>query len=460
MMASQGGLQLGPLQLRLSPQADPLHFYTCGDSVRGEVQVAREEKARKVQISFKAKSRSAMCEQPEGPTEELSIDLFCYTTELFAFTGEEVDALSEKGRTHVSFPFEFQFPWVVGLPAPGHRGEPLQRSDDFENLRGHALPPSFHAKCNGAPQSIEYMLEASLATTALARSTRRVEQSLPFIPPCPCPHPPARAPISRTTELARRHHRLDPRLAAQHAGFRTRIKHLLAGPDPARPSVTFALTATAPARLRAGHALSSPGGSGSGIALALTHLDRSASVPRAPSVALRSFRVTLRGCTALRLPPAGAGAKERRAESWSTEWEVAKRCDGAQGGPPPVLLEDCGVVELGRLCGGPSGLVVPLDVVPGFRSYALKRTYELQVVLWVQCVGKMYEVEAVRHEVEVLPSVCREQEGGVDEGVVEVGVRRGAAVRRRAVGELEEEEEEEEEDEVLPLYHAPPGYEP
>lgn len=377
------------MQIHLDPAADTCRIYTCGDLVRGEVQVERQEKARKVEIRFKGRSRIFIPADPDTGAELTTIDLFSFHSELFNFAGEEIGAFTEDDRTHVSFPFEFRFPWVVQLAAPPRKGVPFARSDDFEHLRGHPLPPSL-------THTIEYHLDATLTTASLAHPKRAVRTALAFSPPCP---PPTRQPppISKTTSLCRRHHRLDPRPAAQHAGLRSRVKQLLAG---AAPPVTFALTTTAPAVLRAGRPLAPA------VTVALTHLDRAAAVPAPPSVTLRAFSVALRARTLTRLPGVG---RERRGEAVEEAWRVARRCDGV--GEAPVLLEDCGVLELGKVGAGGSCLVVPPSVVPDFRTYGVARAYELEVVLSVQCVGKVFEVEGARHRVEVLPMVEGEREG-------------------------------------------------
>lgn len=152
--------------------------------------------------------------------------------------------------------------------------------------------------------------------------------------------------------------------------------------------------------LRAGHPLAPA------VTVALTHLDRSAAVPAPPSVTLRAFSVTLRARTLTRLSGVG---RERRGEVVEEVWRVVRRCDGV--GEAPVLLEDCGVLELGKVGAGGSCLVVPPSVVPDFRTYGVARAYELEVVVSVQCVGKVFEVEGARHKVEVLPMVEGEREG-------------------------------------------------
>ncbi|KAL1621706.1 hypothetical protein SLS56_009048 [Neofusicoccum ribis] len=314
--------------------------------------------------------------------DRASVDLFELTSELFSFSGEDIDALADDNHTHVSFPFEFRFPWVVSTPPPLYEGESFKRSDDFEHLRGHALPPSMRTKCKGYNQAISYHLEAILTTTSLVNPSRRVRQPLTFSPPHPPLGPPPPSPITTTISLTRRHHRLAQPPTRRRPHLLTRLKQLLARAPP--PTATFALTTTTPTSLRAGHAVP--------LTVALAHQQRSASLPAPPPVALRAYRATLTARTRVRVPYRHNAARELADGAAERAWAVRRAGAAAPLGARPVSL-------------GEGALVVPREVVPGFRSYGLARAYELEVVLWVQCAGKVFEVLAARHAVEVLPVV-------------------------------------------------------
>ncbi|KAF2143127.1 uncharacterized protein K452DRAFT_317362 [Aplosporella prunicola CBS 121167] len=400
-------------------------IYTSNDPVHGHVLIDTRLKPSSVTICFSGKAISQV-QDIYGLVNTAESVLFSYETTLLSSSESDIPASESSSSPFATFPFEFRFPSSVQSDGRNLKDNPI-----FAREPGHPLPPSMgasHFPSSGnaaynAPtlgpsvyalkQVVNYALEAELRSTKsfkLLSGTKKTTTYIRYLPSCASP---SHAILNRrTVTMTRQSRRLDPTHAGTHS-LRAKLKDII--PSASAPTATFALLTTTPATLRANHPLAAT--------LRLEHKARAPGLPGPPTLRLRGFRVLLKALTHARVPYDGTTQpfSDELVASDACGIPLAVRRWGGVGEEEGVLLREGEEVQLASLAED-GRLEVGAEVAPSFKTYGLAREYELVVRLWVECAGKVYDVEASKFGVEVLSLVGgrgREaREGRVGEGGV------------------------------------------
>ncbi|KAK0662235.1 hypothetical protein DIS24_g2069 [Lasiodiplodia hormozganensis] len=270
--------------------------------------------------------------------------------------------------------------------------QPFKESSVFEHLPGHPLPPTTYAEGgSGLPQTVEYFLEARMTNTSHSffylSDKKKVRHSLAFSPPCTdlsWVSPPLEQNIVTLTRHSRWLYDDSP---DEYHGFGSRMRDLISCSSD--PTATFTVTTTVPTIARAGYPLP--------VTVRLAHIDRTDNLPGPPPVRLRAFRVTLKATTDFRVHKAQLNSK-----AYKSIELMHQRYDTDTVMLPPPLPPDGSELALTELC--LRERTRPANgVPPTFKTYGLARSYTVKVVLWIECAGKTWEVEAARFPIEMRP---------------------------------------------------------
>ncbi|EOD45147.1 hypothetical protein UCRNP2_8117 [Neofusicoccum parvum UCRNP2] len=395
-MANQDKAQDAPVQIILAGGTN--RVYSDGDVVAGTVRVDTRIKSEHASITFEGRSMSRIKRVTGGPGPGYQLCsgksiLFRYNEALFS--GGDLSSLRSGEDPFVAFPFKFSFPRVV--QGDVDRGTNLKPSSHFEHEPGHALPPTMNTVVCGSTQTVHYCLEARMPYTShkVFNSEKMHVEFLRFIPSCADPTPTTSPDLNTHTDSVTRHtRRLDPAREHEHHGLRSHLKELFSSTSD--PSATFAVTTRTPAAVSAGHALP--------VALSVVHRERSPELADPPPLRLHGVRVALEALTRTRVACAGWTTDELTALSdfdvplAERHWDPEKH----EGEAPPLLPADGEEVDVASLTKD-GELVVQKATVPTFKTYALARTYVVEVMLWIECAGKVYEIKHSKYPINVLP---------------------------------------------------------
>lgn len=391
----------GPIQIVVDGWTN-YRVYSEGDLVKGVVKIDTRIKSTRVTISFQGRADSRVARMTSTTSAGHTVShakgtLFRFSETLFE--GEDVGSLqsgSNPSDPFVSIPFQFQFPRVV--QGNVDYGSNLKKDSNFEHEPGHALPPSMNAEVWGHYQSIRYHLEASMPYTSkkIFNSTKTDTRIIRFIPSCVDPSPALSPKFDhRTVSLTRHSRRLDPSHEHDNHGLRSHIKELF--PSSSDPSATFSVTTHVPDAARAGSSIH--------VSFGIRHEARSPQLTDPPSLRLHGFCVTLHALTHARAPYGGLSNDELSALDDHKTTIAERHWRGEKHGEeiPPVLPAEGEDVDVATLTEEGS-LAIGKSVLPTFKTYGLARKYLLQLVLWVECAGKVFEIgESARHPITVLP---------------------------------------------------------
>lgn len=401
-----------PIEIVLN---EPRKIYTCGDVVSGTVKVDTRSKTTRVAIAFEGKTETRVSRGGGNNRKIYKARIFLFRFASLLWSGDNIETLGTPDDPFVTFPFKFRFPSTVRL-SPGYLN--FDATTIFESAAGHTLPPTMRANLSTlgeASSYVEYYLQARMAdrphkilTLHLDKKARSILQfSPPYAASPDDGDPDAPDPrLKQSTNAVTRHsHRLRPAFDPAKHGFRSRLKDML--PRAKDPSATFAITTTAPTVVRAG---ASP----LAITLSLTHRDRSPELRQAPPppVFLRGFRVRLKAHSAIRVPYQGFAGSHDLADNVTDTRNLYQRHFGGSNNnnnawdrtPPPLLPPDGAHVLIDDLQEGRGRCAVGRLVAPTFKTYGIARTYTLKVKLWVECAGKVFEIDGVGwHPLKVLP---------------------------------------------------------
>lgn len=389
---------------KLAPQHLPLRIVvhgaskilTYGDTASGVVEVDTSSRTPHVTIRFMAKVTTQVY-VPNGYRDKAKVYLFCHTLELYS--GHNISSLAPVPGGFVSLPFSFTFPSEVQMAPSASRFQPFKESSVFEHLPGHPLPPTIYVEGgSGLPQTVEYFLEARMTTTSHSffylSGEKKVRHSLAFSPPCPDLSR-ASPPLEQNIVTLTRHSRwLYDGSPDEYHGFCSRMRDLISCSSD--PTATFTVTTNVPTIARAGHPFP--------VTVRLAHIDRTDNLPGPPPVRLRAFRVTLKATTDYCVHKTQLNNKAHKSieimhQRYGTDTMIL----------PPPLLPDGSELALAELClgerTGPAN-----DMPPTFKTYGLARSYAVKVVLWIECAGKTWELEAARFPIEMRPWLGAEAE--------------------------------------------------
>ncbi|GME37632.1 hypothetical protein GTA08_BOTSDO08534 [Neofusicoccum parvum] len=395
-MASQYHGQNLPLQVIVNDAADRRKIYTCGDTVSGVVRVDTRSKTTHVIINFKAKAKTEIVKRQGNNSRIYKSKVYLFRYSSVFFSGENIASLASAGDPFVSFKFEFAFPSAVMLAPTASGCLPFGRSGVFEHTPGHMLPPSMLANrggMNDRPQTVEYYLEARMANTSHKlldfRSEVKARRTLTFSPPCMDLS--SSSIMCKTVSLTRQTHRLHPSHENNHHGIRSHLKEFF--PSSSDPCAKFFITTRAPASVRAGYPFP--------VNIHFVHMSRTPDIPDPPPVGLRGFRVAFKALTRIRVPYNGFNGPKEWQHDVNHTIEVCQRHYNGENEEIRTIAdgEDLSIAELSRSETLSVGRIMP----PTFKTYGLARVYWLKVVLWVECAGKVFEVNGMRQAVKVLP---------------------------------------------------------
>lgn len=398
-----------PLQLHIDGSDNPNRVYSNNDVVSGVVKVDTRQKIESVSISFSGIATARLTRihaSGIGSTHQTCegrSTLFRYHERLFE-TGNSSAAAIESYATNrdgpfVSFPFRFRFPSTAQChDTSSRRGmNSLEPNPNFECDPGHPLPPSMSAEVDTHYQSVQYLVEARMTTTALKifSGSKEDRQMIRFVPSCLDPAA-AQAPnfVERAVTLKRHSKQLDPSYEP-HGKLREKLKEVLPT-SSSDPHASFTVVTRAPATTRSGQELP--------IFFSITHGERSPELVAPPPLYLTRFCVALTAVDKARVKYTGLQGSEITDRRMHDITLAERRWDSEKDelDAPPLL--DAGGEEVSLASFAEEGkLVVSKGVRPTFKTYGLARSYALRVKFWIECAGKTFEVEGAGHEIAVLP---------------------------------------------------------
>ncbi|KAF9632963.1 hypothetical protein BFW01_g3826 [Lasiodiplodia theobromae] len=427
-----------PLQLHIDGSDNPNRVYSNNDVVSGVVKVDTRQKIESVSISFSGTATARLTRiHASGigsahQTCEGRSTLFRYHERLFETGNSNAAAIesyaANRDGPFVSFPFRFRFPSTAQChDTSSRRGmNSLEPNPNFECDPDHPLPPSMSAEVDTHYQSVQYLVEARMTTTALKifSGSKEDREMVRFVPSC-LNSSAAEAPnfIERAVTLTRHSKQLDPSYEP-HGKLREKLKEVLPA-SSSDPHASFTVVTRAPATTRSG-AQELP------IFFSITHGERSPELLAPPELYLKGFRVALTAVDKARVKYTGLQGSEITGRRMH-DITLAERRWGEEDGPPQLDAGGGEEVALASLA-EEGKVVVSKGVRPTFKTYGLARSYALRVKLWIECAGKTFEVEGAGHEILVLPWPDLRGEG------------EGAAVKR--------EQDEMEEGGAPPPYEA------
>lgn len=399
-----------PLQLHIDGSDNPNRVYSNNDVVSGVIKVDTRQKIESVSISFEGKAIVRLTRiHASGigsahQTCEGRSTLFRYHERLFETGNSSAAAIesyaANRDGPFVSFPFRFRFPSTAQChDTASRRGmNSLEPNPNFERDPGHPLPPSMAAEVDTHYQSIQYLVEARMTTTALKifSGSKEDRQLIRFVPSCLNPAA-AAAPnfVEHAVTLKRHSKQLDPSYEP-HGKLREKLKEVLPA-SSSDPFASFTVVTRAPATTRSGQELP--------IFFSVTHGERSPELVAPPDLYLKGFRVALTAVDKARVKYTGLQGSEITGRRMHDITLAERRWDAAgkdELDAPPLL--DAGGEEVALAALTEEGkLVVSKGMRPTFKTYGLARSYALRVKLWIECAGKTFEVDGAGHEILVLP---------------------------------------------------------
>lgn len=428
----------GPVHIALLPVLEKATKFTCGDVVRGTVNVDPLKRPQRVRIFFQGRSKFSN-DPSQGNTSttyRVKIPFFEYSLELFNSTsdGQSYDILSRgvNADNKVELPFEFVFPDKVELDPPKEFTKEFRDVKGFEREKGFALPPTYEfTGSSTCEQIVEYYLQAEIFTDHRLIVEKHVRQSLQFVPPGPVlPEGDTRYVQTHPMNVLCRTHRLDPTYDPNE-GTLSRLKNRMKKKDPSTPSASFAILAQIPRTASKTSILKR-------ITISLIHGERSDIIMDPPPVYLREIRVRVLPTLYVRMPTSFVGYIDGNMYDAHTSKQhlFDRRFE-----EPILMFDGMKIDNLGRRNMGEVQLQCS-----DFTSYGLVLTHRVEVHMSLLCAGEKFDILACRGPVTIVEEPVTRTVQTADGNLETVAIGVGRMGVDEAVGGAE-----------LPEY-APPAY--
>ncbi|KAF1349403.1 hypothetical protein EJ07DRAFT_159903 [Lizonia empirigonia] len=265
-------------------------------------------------------------------------------------------------------------------------GDLYTESPGFEHQKGHPLPTSlgypvdhgFKANEN----KVEYFLEALVFKEVHGAPDEIIKQTLPFRPTDSTPPSDFLVARPKQSEFAIRGHKL----SSQLRGNLTRLKWLaLSKYRHTIPEARWKVIANCPYKVVAGSSIP--------MSFSLYHIGHSPEIISVPTVYIRQIRVKLTSTLTVRVPYHGFSG-DRDIIS-STETDIINL----------VYFEKNKVMRHGMKLAEVGGLKLPPTMLPSCKTYGLRLTYRIKVVVDGECAQETFSVTALRDACEVVCDV-------------------------------------------------------
>ncbi|KAH6625184.1 hypothetical protein C7974DRAFT_413716 [Boeremia exigua] len=367
----------------------PHEFFTTGDEVCGHVRVHPTERPNGITIAFSGQCKMTIVtggsQKTTSKIHRSTLELFSASRSLFdSQTSGESYEIINKGLGadgNVELPFKFTFPDVVKMK-PSDTYKPRY---GFEHEAGHQLPPS----CLYDENKVEYLLEVHIYKTANRSLCEIIQLALPFRPTASSRPSPTTINLPNNSEICMRGHHLNPK-NEQNPGVLTKLKwSTLSKYQHAIPEARWRIAAKCPFRLVAGKVVP--------ISFSVSHLGHTPDIPETPIVYARQVRVKLTSILTVRIPYQGiTGTRDtiREHEKVITDKVFVV---GEQ-----VLRDGLRMDEIGKL-------KLPPTILPSFKTYGLRLSYRIKIVVQGNCALESFSVTTLRDLCEIVCDVQRQE---------------------------------------------------
>ena len=364
------------LDIILEPPDVPGAVHTNGDRIKGQVRLFNGHTLDidQIAINFKGKTKSRAVTQSRAANGTSSRQIHYAKGILFNFKKDlTVPNIAAPSYLSCAWSFEFVIPWESQYAEQPY---PFVPHGDFEHQPGFLLPPTLDGSADTGYQAIYYYLEVvANDRQATLFHKKKARLHINFAPSRPTLAPLLPYPYSTSTSLSRCTKKLDPELVAQEQQLTVtqKTRRLFSKNEP-KPTTHFTIWSTVPYQGTVGGPFP--------IFLGITHDTARSTAPEVPVITLTNINARLTSYTYGRVPYHGLSnmgsahyaAQEYKIYFLNRSFSI------------PMYEK----INLGEHL---ASMVIPDDLVTGFRSYNVSRRYELKVTADLMCVGEKYQIK-------------------------------------------------------------------